>query len=48
MVKRVDANGAVFLKGRMGEGRGDALALDPAEKTANWTGRVKALTEVNP
>ncbi len=42
------ANGAVFLRGRMGEGRGDALTLDPDQKTANWLGRVKAVTEVNP
>jgi hypothetical protein len=48
MVKRVDASGAVYLRGRMGEGRGDALVLDPVEKTANWTGRVRAVTEVNP
>jgi hypothetical protein len=48
MVKRVDASGAVFLRGRMGEGRGDALVLDPVQKTANWIGRVRALTEVAP
>ena len=48
MVKQVNANGAVFLRGRMGEGRGEALVLDPNQKTANWTGRVKAVTEVNP
>ena len=48
MVKQVNGNGAVFLRGRMGEGRGDALVLDPGLKTANWLGRVKAVTEVNP
>lgn len=48
MVKQVNGNGAVYLRGRMGEGRGDALVLDPGLKTANWLGRVKALTEVNP
>jgi hypothetical protein len=48
MVKQVNGNGAVFLRGRMGEGRGDALVLDPSLKTANWLGRVKAVTEVNP
>jgi hypothetical protein len=31
----------------MGEGRGDALVLDPGLKTATWLGRVKAVTEVN-
>jgi len=48
MVKQVNGNGAVFLRGRMGEGRGDALVLDPGLKTATWLGRVKAVTEVNP
>jgi hypothetical protein len=48
MVKQVNANGAVFLRGRMGEGRGEALVMDPNQKTVNWTGRVKAVTEVNP
>ena len=48
IVKRVAANGSVVLKGRMGEGRGDALDLDPELKTAQWHGRVKALTEVRP
>jgi hypothetical protein len=45
MVKRVDGSGAVFLRGRMGEGRGDALTLDPNLKTATWLGRVKGVTE---
>ena len=48
MVKQVNGSGAVFLRGRLGEGRGDALVLDPNLKTANWLGRVKAVTEVNP
>ncbi|MDR3669939.1 MAG: hypothetical protein P4L36_03790 [Holophaga sp.] len=48
MVKQVNANGAVFLRGRMGEGRGDALVLDPNQKTATWRGRVKGSTEVTP
>jgi hypothetical protein len=48
MVKQVNGNGSVFLRGRMGEGRGDALVLDPNLKTATWLGRVKAVTEVNP
>ena len=33
-----EADGAVFLRGRMGEGRGDTLYLDPNQKTANWIG----------
>ena len=48
IVKKVSADGSVVLKGRMGEGRGDALDLDPELKTAQWHGRVKALTEVLP
>ena len=48
MVKKVNGNGGVFLRGRMGEGRGEALTLDPVQKTATWLGRVKAVTEVNP
>jgi hypothetical protein len=48
MVKQVNGKGGVFLRGRMGEGRGDALVLDPNLKTANWVGRVKGATEVNP
>jgi hypothetical protein len=48
MVKQVNANGAVFLRGRMGEGRGDALVLDPNLKKATWLGRVKGSTEVTP
>jgi hypothetical protein len=48
MVKQVNGKGAVFLRGRMGEGRGDALVLDPNEKTASWLGRVRGVTEVNP
>jgi hypothetical protein len=48
MVKQVNGSGTVFLRGRMGEGRGDALVLDPALKTATWLGRVRAVTEVNP
>jgi hypothetical protein len=48
MVKHVQADGAVFLRGRMGEGRGDSLLLDPDQKTAKWFGRVKATAEVKP
>jgi hypothetical protein len=48
IVKQVKADGSVVLRGRMGEGRGDALDLEPDQKTANWHGRVQALTEVHP
>jgi hypothetical protein len=48
MVKKVNGNGGVYLRGRLGEGRGEALTLDPVQKTATWLGRVKAVTEVNP
>ena len=48
IVKKVVADGSVVLKGRMGEGRGDALDLDPNTKTVQWHGGVKAITEVRP
>ena len=48
VVKLMTATGAVILRGRMGEGRGDALDLDPVHQTANWHGGVKALSEVRP
>ncbi|HLO68547.1 MAG TPA: hypothetical protein VK188_16100 [Holophaga sp.] len=47
-VKQISANGTVVLKGRLGEGRGDALDLDPAKQTASWHGNVRAITEVRP
>jgi hypothetical protein len=48
MVKQVQADGAVSLRGRMGEGRGDSLVLDPNQKKVQWIGRVKASAEVKP
>ncbi len=48
VVKQLTANGSVVLRGRMGEGRGDTLDLDPAKMTANWHGDVRALTEIRP
>ena len=48
VVKQMTANGSVVLKGRMGEGKGETLELDPQKQTANWHGDVKALTEVVP
>lgn len=48
MVKQVQADGGVFLRGRLGEGRGNSLRLDPNGKTVQWLGRVKATAEVSP
>ncbi|NTV75927.1 MAG: hypothetical protein HGA66_17200, partial [Holophaga sp.] len=48
VVKQMTANGSVVLRGRMGEGRGDTLDLDPGRQVANWHGNVQALTEVRP
>jgi hypothetical protein len=48
MVKQVQADGGVFLRGRLGEGRGDSLRLDPNGRTVQWLGRVKATAEVSP
>ncbi len=47
-VKQISANGSVVLKGRMGEGRGEALDLDPVNQAAKWHGGVRAVTEVRP
>ena len=40
-VKLVQAQGAVTLRGRLGEGQGEALELEPAAQTARWQGRVR-------
>jgi len=48
VVKQMAANGSVVLRGRMGEGVGETLDLDPQKQTANWHGNVRALTEVLP
>ncbi len=48
VVKQMTANGSVVLRGRMGEGRGDTLDLDPGRQVATWHGNVKAVTEVRP
>lgn len=45
-VKLLDARGAVTLRGRMGEGWGEALVLDPVQRSAMWSGRVRGLAEV--
>lgn len=40
-VQQVQARGAVTLQGRLGEGQGEALELDPGAHTARWQGRVR-------
>jgi hypothetical protein len=46
VVQRVAAAGAVLLRGRMGEGRGETLDLDLKGNRAQWTGRVRGLAEI--
>ncbi|MBL0209763.1 MAG: hypothetical protein IPQ13_02450 [Holophagaceae bacterium] len=41
IVKSVKADGGVLLRGRMGEGRGEALDLDINSQMARWQGRVR-------
>jgi len=50
VVKQVLAKGSVTLRGRMGEGWGESLELDPdpASPKVRWQGRVRGLAEVNP
>jgi len=50
MVKQVVAKGSVTLRGRMGEGWGESLELDPdpISPKARWQGRVRGLAEVKP
>lgn len=40
-VKFVQAQGAVMLRGRLGEGQGEALELEPGPQTVKWQGRVR-------
>lgn len=40
-VKLVQASGAVSLRGRLGEGQGEALELEPGPQTVRWQGRVR-------
>jgi len=47
-VKTILAKGAVSLRGRIGEGRGEYLELDLMNKVARWQGRVKGSAEVQP
>lgn len=40
-VKLVQAQGAVTLRGRLGEGQGEALELEPGPQVVKWQGRVR-------
>jgi hypothetical protein len=40
-VKLIQAQGAVTLRGRLGEGQGEALDLEPGSQTVKWQGRVR-------
>jgi hypothetical protein len=40
-VKLVHAQGAVTLRGQLGEGQGEALDLEPGPQTVHWQGRVR-------
>jgi hypothetical protein len=40
-VKLVHAQGAVMLRGQLGEGQGEALDLEPAAQTVRWQGHVR-------
>jgi hypothetical protein len=40
-VRLVQAKGAVALRGRLGEGQGEALELEPGTHTVRWQGRVR-------
>ena len=47
-VKTITAKGAVSLRGKINEGRGEYLELDLVNKVARWQGRVKGSAEVQP
>ena len=40
-VKLVQAQGAVTLRGRLGEGQGEALDMEPGAQTVRWQGHVR-------
>lgn len=40
-VRMVQARGSVSLRGRLGEGRGEALELEPGSQSVRWQGRVR-------
>jgi len=39
--KLIQAQGAVTLRGRLGEGQGEALDLEPGSQSVKWQGRVR-------
>jgi len=45
VLRRILATGSVTLRGRMGEGRGEALEVDQATQQARWQGRVRGLSQ---
>lgn len=49
-VKQISAQGSVTLRGRLGEGWGESLELepDPVAPKARWQGRVRGVAEVAP
>ena len=47
-VRTITAKGAVTLKGRISEGRGEVLELDLVNRVAKWQGQVKGSAEVRP
>ena len=47
-VKTITAKGAVALRGKISEGRGESLELDLVDRVARWQGRVKGSAEVQP
>lgn len=48
LVTHVKAEGRVSLKGRMGEGTGEALEMDLKARTATWKGRVRGQGTFTP
>ncbi|BDU69658.1 hypothetical protein GETHOR_17590 [Geothrix oryzae] len=40
-VRLIQAEGTVTLRGRLGEGQGEALELEPGPQTVRWQGRVR-------
>jgi hypothetical protein len=42
-VQTVKAEGTVNLRGKLGEGQGDALELEPGTRSVRWRGRVRGL-----
>lgn len=42
-VQVVKAEGGVNLRGKLGEGQGDALELEPGPRSVRWRGRVRGL-----